>query len=859
MLLFFSPGYILGQNFIHYSYNEGFTNNQLVDAAEDTYGGLWFIGLTATIHHYDGKKVDRITLPDTLSTSSIFKILATPRDELFLFSGRGILRFDGDSFRQLSQPGAFRFDYGIDAIVDGSGTIWFMDSARHLFYMDQKSVIKEYRFDPATTIRSVTKGTDGQPLVLTGGGLLFSIDVNNVRHRVRLDVPANAERFYASPFGSAAVADDGITTYDDGQPRKMDSRLSKIKSLTIDRYGNIWVLSDYKLVGIVDHHVHVFGEADGLTDNKILQLFLDGNGYLWVMTDSRGLYRYKEMAFRRLDLPPQMPVTNIVPVNDSLRYITTYGHGIYLSSDDKLSKAEALSLLDRDVIIGFVPFKDGYLIGTYGRGLFYFDGQELSKPDFLSNRKLDYVRSIVAGRKVWIGTNAGAFFLADDTLVEIGNSPHSVNCFYPVSDSLVWIGTQSDGLFLYHNNADLRALDKEFYGFTAINVINNDSAGNLWVGGNKATASVYSPQGQLIKRIALPGTPESVAVIEFLGSYVIVSADQEIYSMKIEAGLNLASPRIYGRRDGFIPSENILGGFNKVADNKIWFGTTSGGYLFEFPQGGALSASPQPFITAVRLHNKDSDIFSFASGKEGLNRIPHALVLPYHHNDIAMSFSATQINSTGNLQCLFFLEGLDRKWSFASANNQVIYANLRPGVYTFRIKTISNIGVPSEETRYTFEIQHAFWQTPLFYAALFILVMILLVIINRISYHYKLRKYKAHEALRTAERAKLRQQMSMDFHDELGNKLASILSHASLLRVKSVDREIASLLEKIENNARTIYQGTRDFIWSIDIASNQLLEVLDYLRDFGIQLFDNTDVRFNVVSAFDPFRHARVL
>ena len=504
--------------------------------------------------------------------------------------------------------------------------------------------------------------------------------------------------------------------YHKGRSHRFDVKLPDIKNLTVDRYGNIWVLSDYKLVGSVNDKLHVFSEADGLTNNKIRQLFLDSNGFLWVMTDSRGVYRYKEMLFRRLDLPPQMPVSGVIPVNDSQRYVTTYGHGVYFSTGDKLSKVDALSPLDRDVIIGFVPYKKGYLIGTYGRGVFYYADHKLTRPEFLRDRKLDYIRTLVAGGKIWIGSNAGAFFIDDDKLVAVKDSPHSVNCFYPVNDSTVWIGTQSDGLFVYAHT--LRPLDPEFYGSTAINVINNDSAGNLWVGANKGMASVYTPQGELLKRIALPGDPESVAVIEFAGSHVIVSADQEIYSMKIGAGLTLSSPRMYGRRDGYIPSEGILGGFNKVSEHAIWFGTTSGGYHFEFPRAEESLPAPQPFITAVTLHNKDSDIFSFASGKEGLNGIPRELVLPHHHNDIAMSFSGTHINNTGSLRYIFFLEGLDRHWSSASANNQVIYANLRPGVYTFHIKTISNAGVSSNETQYTFAIQRAFWQTPLFYASL---------------------------------------------------------------------------------------------------------------------------------------------
>lgn len=103
--------------------------------------------------------------------------------------------------------------------------------------------------------------------------------------------------------------------------------------------------------------------------------------------------------------------------------------------------------------------------------------------------------------------------------------------------------------------------------------------------------------------------------------------------------------------------------------------------------------------------------------------------------------------------------------------------------------------------------------------------------------------------MRAAESARLRKQMSMDFHDEMGNKLAGMLTQASLLKEKNAGTDSAAVFEYFEKTAYAIYQGTRDFIWTIDVKSNQLKEVISYLHDFGSNLFERNDIAFHVESS----------
>jgi signal transduction histidine kinase len=60
-----------------------------------------------------------------------------------------------------------------------------------------------------------------------------------------------------------------------------------------------------------------------------------------------------------------------------------------------------------------------------------------------------------------------------------------------------------------------------------------------------------------------------------------------------------------------------------------------------------------------------------------------------------------------------------------------------------------------------------------------------------------------------------------------------------------VEDELKSLLDKIDDESKNLFQGTRDFIWSIDPANDNLEAVYDNIRDYGIDLFDNSSIRFH--------------
>src|SRR6185312_6064359 len=59
--------------------------------------------------------------------------------------------------------------------------------------------------------------------------------------------------------------------------------------------------------------------------------------------------------------------------------------------------------------------------------------------------------------------------------------------------------------------------------------------------------------------------------------------------------------------------------------------------------------------------------------------------------------------------------------------------------------------------------------------------------------------------------------------------------------------EQKKLLEQIKQNALALYTGTKDILWAMDSQSDNLYEVINYIREFGIDLYIDTPVKFEMI------------
>lgn len=100
------------------------------------------------------------------------------------------------------------------------------------------------------------------------------------------------------------------------------------------------------------------------------------------------------------------------------------------------------------------------------------------------------------------------------------------------------------------------------------------------------------------------------------------------------------------------------------------------------------------------------------------------------------------------------------------------------------------------------------------------------------------------ERLKRNEQVKIRQQTAEDFHDDIGNKLTRIVILSDMLEKKSKNEKKLpmDIINQIRENAATLFTGTKDILWALDPQSDNLLEIYNYVKNFAIDTFDNTDI-----------------
>jgi signal transduction histidine kinase len=154
--------------------------------------------------------------------------------------------------------------------------------------------------------------------------------------------------------------------------------------------------------------------------------------------------------------------------------------------------------------------------------------------------------------------------------------------------------------------------------------------------------------------------------------------------------------------------------------------------------------------------------------------------------------------------------------------------------------------------RYPFTVKAPFYQTAGFVFSVIAGSVLFLLFIFYWRMRQRVEQTLLLERIREQEQENLRKEIARDFHDEMGNQLTRIINYVSLLRLNGSivhpngngATSKIDLYTKVEDSAKYLYSGTRDFIWSIDPVNDELSKLFIHIRDFGEKLFEEKGIQF---------------
>ena len=271
----------------------------------------------------------------------------------------------------------------------------------------------------------------------------------------------------------------------------------------------------------------------------------------------------------------------------------------------------------------------------------------------------------------------------------------------------------------------------------------------------------------------------------------------------------------YNRTDGMVYDKFSLAGVEELSDGRVVFYTDHNFLVLDPNKFVQSNVPPKPYITSFQVSGVR---LSFDS----LQRAGEA-TLRYNSTSIAIDFSALSFNRQRKLHYFYMLEGVDDDWLHTDKSNQATYNYLRPGEYTFKVKSENADGVVSdEEASITIVVRPPFWRTWWFFGAIILLVILVLFLIDR----------ERMNRLRSMQR--IRSQIAGNLHQEINTTLNNINVLSEMAKIKAEKDVVRSkeYIQQISERSHNMIIMMDDILWSIDPKNDTMEETLLRLKEF---------------------------
>ena len=241
-------------------------------------------------------------------------------------------------------------------------------------------------------------------------------------------------------------------------------------------------------------------------------------------------------------------------------------------------------------------------------------------------------------------------------------------------------------------------------------------------------------------------------------------------------------------------TDKFVSGFEYVypANNSnVFIGGEKGFYHLNFDKYKKNKCPLRVQIRSVKATaDRDSLLFGGYTGEVNDQRKdakPPRAEVDHDWNSFHFDYSATAYGQQANIEYSIFLEGFDSKWSEWSRKTEKEYTKLGPGTYTFHVKARNNLGDESKASAYTFTVLPPWYLTYWAYALYLLVFGAALYGLNR------LQKRKYIEQLRQAEEEQKRLQYLHQLEMEKSEKEIIKLRNEKLeAEIHHKNKELAS-------------------------------------------------------------------
>jgi len=857
--------------FYNLNVENGLIQSQAMCMTQDQAGNLW-IGTLGGLARFDGKEFTNYSVRNGMLNNSVDAVTADKDGNIWIGGPAGLSVYNGKTFHHYKlQQQENRSSNSSQEIKILNDTTWW-----RVF-----GVLYRITKDKYTYVQTPGQGNVSAILAMPGGvWVAKNGDIYRLNGKKWDTLSFNLPQGAMIPYIYKIYQDKGkqiwLTTtnglYNVVQgkilPHPVYSPqlpyLPQLLGITEDNAGAIWIGTSSGAIKLTGNNAQYYNKKNGLTDNTIFDVLTDAEGNIWLASDGQGIFRFSGTRFTGLDETMGLPSAQIMAIaadKSGKLFLGTYDAGLYTFDNGSVSPLSFPSN-PTPIITSMCYTHDSKLwIGTKGRGLWRYDNiftqYALPERKFPSN----FITALYedTAKRLWIGFVDGAMVYERDTFRTILTKNSSVEAFLTIGSDSVLMATEKK-LLLYNNGTVSHFITNGVIDSSSVQCFTMRGR-ELWIGTSDNGVICYNLDTKRSYSINKNNGLRS----DFIYN-IVVDNDRNIWlgtgfgiHRVTTNGNNLPTIAFFGKSQGITGMESNQNSVLKMHDGSIWFGTTNGALHYQ-PHSVVVSSHPTSIVMqSVKLPGENIIETNYFDSTDNWYGVPYHLHLPYKKNNITFTFQAITLGADQQLQYRYRIDGLDAPWSDWSTTNSVTYSALPPGKYVFKVECNTADGQQTKDLEYPFEIITPFQKTKWFRFAIFGACILLGIVLQYIVNSRKQRRLKLLEKLRREEQGKIRMRTAEDFHDEVGNKLTRINVLTNILKQKIIPNpDTTRILNQIEDNTNQLYGGTRDILWSLKPSNDNLYEILYRIRDFGNELFGDTDVKFIFTGNDEKWKNYRL-
>lgn len=650
----------------HYSAENGLPNNSIRAITEDNRGNVW-VGTASGVVYI---------------TSSGHII--TPQFEAGTVS-KGII---ATSF-----------------FCDNAGRIWLLTAYdRGLFLFKDgifgtRSELDDFGMYYATAIAQDKQGTywiglSDLGLVCVNSGVVKKMTTGTILDHVP------TKEIYTAPDGTIWFGTEGgLVVFSNGEFFEYNGDnlgSANINKIISDREGNIWFATDRSGIGKLTHGKFIMQKL-GCAVNAITE---DRYGKVWVASDD-GVHCFE------LEREVQNPLTQ-------------YTKGIRVRDVQATKSGDILVSCYRK--LGQIRY---YCATGEIKNWTMDDGLAGNKVRISIETKSD---------ELYVGTTTGLSIIHSDGSIrnfkqDSGLINEYIMALYHDTNDIVWVGTDGDGIYLFHNEKILSHITSEDgLAGNIIFKITQEIDGSYWIcsGSGITRCSGFDPLTGRISKFETISSEQGIgtdSVFQILpegANNMWITSNHGVCSMSFDEILQVADGRLntinvkyYNKNDG-LDTEGITSTSKGICDRfgRLWLPMVDGIAIYD-----PVRVSENPVMPLVHIESVTVDNVIYPKNER-------EIVLKPGTKRVEIKFTGLSFDGPERILFSHKLGNFEDEFSAPSPLRVLSYTNLKPGRHTFYVNAINGDGFYSEQADVMRFLQKPYLhQMPIFWIIIVILAL----------------------------------------------------------------------------------------------------------------------------------------